>query len=148
MRMRLALKLLLLLVLGIYFSLTFVLAPELAFAMPCCSALNCEGNYQWCVTRCAQNHPNDQACMDNCLTQARACARTHCSSCSGSFPCWFGVDDPEVMCGYPQSGQSCASNFYCAYPYVCLDGSCVQGGCNVTSECPSGFECSGGFCVQ
>jgi len=115
--------------------------------MACCSDLNCEGNYQWCITNCNISYPGSQSCLDGCHTQSVACANTRCDDCGRSMPCWFNSGDPSVECGWPGSGQSCASNFFCSYPYVCLDGSCVQGGCGVTTQCGAGFHCSGGFCL-
>lgn len=118
----------------------WIVAEPSACAMPCCSDLNCEGDYYECVAECSGN----QTCMNNCLTAARSCARTLCSDCSHSSPCWFYADED---CGLPGWNESCMESAGCAFPYICYAGRCTQIGCFYDSDCQPGYHCSGGFCL-
>ncbi len=186
MRTTLLLKLLFVLVLAAgWYRLS--VNPEAAHAMACCSDLNCEGEYYNCVNSCGQLHPGDQTCMDSCYSAAVRCAHTNCEFCTGiDEPCWFTGD---INCGVPTGSgglcsfpSGCPSGFTCmevsgswecqsgstdacgsagcTFPYVCLQGSCVQAGCRVDPspawldsngdliDCTSNMQCPQGYCVQ
>ena len=133
--------------------------PMPAYAMACCSDLNCEGNYKTCIEDCAANN-NTLDCMNGCLYSARACARTLCDDCGPAMPCWFDSVDCNIaygpggqcgltsdcpsgyMCnnGHCENGTpgTCSYDRGCAYPYVCLEtmesgAICVIGGCAATA---------------
>ena len=149
-------------------------SPKLAYAMPCCSDLDCEGTYGRCVQSCAASS-GGQSCMDSCRSAALACAQTRCSSCGNRLPCWMSGDCniPSGSGGQCGTSWDCTSGFVCVggscesgstdscdietgcnYPYVCQDYHCVQGGCLAptllpTGACQTNRDCaSGAYCVN
>ena len=150
-----------------------VLISQPMYFMACCSQLNCEGRYTTCVSNCASRYPGSQSCMDNCQSAADACAHTTCDiRCGANVPCWFAGDTCSdklpissgaactssldclsgftCMDGTCQSGttDACGSEG-CAYPYVCVAGSCTLGGCVDDNQCAGTTAlCSGGMCYK
>ena len=48
----------------------------------------------------------------------------------------------------PSPPPTCSSSSQCPSGYICVNGQCVQSkGCSSNSECPSGYVCQNGACV-
>lgn len=121
--------------------------PANAVPWPCCSELNCEGEYADCVSWCALNYPTSEQCMDDCYVESQQCILHNCSYCEGVLPCWW--DDTQEFCAQtaPELGSSCDYNNVCSFPDLCRDGTCVEAGCPIWTTCASGTHCDGGFCL-
>lgn len=123
--------------------------PMPAYAWPCCSELNCEGEYEGCVEWCTLYHSGSDTCMDDCYTDANFCRLHNCSYCENRVPCWFG-ESFETPCKHPQTYESCAGHLECVWPSLCVEGAggpiCVTAGCTRDDQCSTGHVCVGGMC--
>lgn len=116
-------------------------------ARPCCSDLNCEGNYRDCKDNCLATQPGVQSCMDDCTSDAMACARTNCDlSCGGAEPCWFASWND--YCG--SLGNRCIGSSECRPYMICnydVGGYCQGPACVSNGGCPPGHICNAdGLC--
>lgn len=121
--------------------------PANAALWPCCSELNCEGEYADCISWCDLYYPTSETCMSNCYVEANQCVLHNCSYCEGVLPCWW--DDTQEFCKVPAPGQpdDCGANDVCPFPAVCVMGICVHAGCPTLIDCPEGTVCLGGYCL-